>query len=86
MTDTYTDHRQNDISGIKVTNGEVVIDSQCLEDDTPLSIMSCDGVKLYINGELCEKNVKYNVTALDEFTTVCDRIPGSRNITITICI
>ena len=84
LTDTYTDHRQNDISGIKVTNGEVVIDSQCLEDDTPLSIMSCDGVKLYINGELCEKNVKYNVTALDEFTTVCDRIPGSRNITITI--
>lgn len=85
LTDTYTDHRQNDISGIKVTNGEVVIDSQCLEDDTPLSIMSCDGVKLYINGELCEKNVKYNVTALDEFTIVCDRIPGSRNITITIC-
>lgn len=84
LTDTYTDHRQNDISGIKVTNGEVVIDSQCLEDDTPLSIMSCDGVKLYINGELCEKNVKYNVTTLDEFTTVCDRIPGSRNITITI--
>lgn len=79
-----TDERQNDISGIKVINGKIIIDNNFIEEDMPLSIMTCHGVKLYINGDLCEENVKYSVTALDELTTVCDRIPESRNITITI--
>ena len=87
LNEDYMDDEQNDsgdICGISVIDGQVIINNKDIEKDNYLTIMSCEGIKLYINGELCEKNTAYNVTALDEISAVGETIRGSRNITISI--
>ena len=78
------EHEENNINGIKVEGGKIVVNKSNMENNAPLTIMSCEGIKLYINGELCEKNTVYNITELDEISTVCETIKGSKNITISI--
>lgn len=86
LNENYINNEQQDAdkSGIRVENEKIIINNESIEDNAPLTIMSCEGIKLYINGELCEKNIKYNVTAVDDITTVSEKIQGSRNITISI--
>lgn len=85
LDDNYINH-ENDINiyGIGVKDGKIIISSENIENNDSLTIMPCYGVKLYINGELCEKDTVYNITALDDIKTVCETIKGSRNITISI--
>lgn len=77
-------HVDAELNGIRVENEKVIIESESIEDNKAFSIMSCEGIKLYINGQLCERNTKYNVTPFDDITTISEKIKGSRNITITI--
>lgn len=75
---------ETNINGIRVEDEKVIIESDSIDDNNTFSIMSCEGIKLYINGQLCDGNNKYNVTPLDDITTVSEKIQGSRNITISI--
>lgn len=83
ITDKHI-HNNAYFNGIRVENEKVIIESNSINETNPFTIMSCEGIKLYINGELCEKNNKYNVTPLDEIVTVSEKIQGSRSITITL--
>ncbi|WP_294404690.1 DUF342 domain-containing protein [uncultured Clostridium sp.] len=77
-------HTNESLKGIRVENEKIIIENDSIEDNNSFSIMSCDGIKLYINGQLCERNNKYIVTPLDDITTVSEKIQGSRNITLTM--
>ncbi|MCQ2017533.1 DUF342 domain-containing protein [Clostridium butyricum] len=86
IDDIYIDDEQNNVSlyGIGVENEKFIINSNFDEESTPFTIMTCEGIKLYINEELCREDTKYNVTEADKIRTVSETIEGKRNINISI--
>ncbi|WP_294377625.1 DUF342 domain-containing protein [uncultured Clostridium sp.] len=84
---TY-DNKSKNIStnnnGIRVENGKIIVENNDDDFNKNFIIESCIGINLYINGELCRKNTKYNVTQFDNITFESDKIQGTRNITITM--
>ncbi len=86
IDDIYIDDEQNNVSlyGIGVENEKIIINSNFDEESTPFTIMTCEGIKLYINEELCLEDTKYNVTASDKIRTVSETVEGKRNINISI--
>ncbi|WP_243145962.1 Jag N-terminal domain-containing protein [Clostridium chromiireducens] len=68
-------------NGAKVESGKIIVTDNDLGE---ITIKSCDNIKLYINGELCNEKRAYKVTQFDKISYKGVKTEASKNVKITI--
>lgn len=70
--------------GARVENGKIIITENDKEESSEsITIKPCEGIKLYINGELCNEKMNYKVTQYDEIEYKSEKTEAAKNVKVT---
>lgn len=71
--------------GARVENGKIIVTENDNEDSSEsITIKPCEGIKLYINRELCNEKMSYKVTQHDEIEYKSEKTEAVKNVKVTI--
>jgi len=70
--------------GARVYNGEIIVNQNHEEKSGDITIRSCEGIKLFINGNACNDRMSYKITEYDEIYYKSEKTEGKRNVSATV--
>ena len=71
--------------GARVENGKIIVTEDYKnEHSESITIKSCSGIKLFINGNPCNENMRYNINEQDKIEYRSEKTESVRNVTVSI--
>ena len=82
--DNNIDGEDNQI-GARVENGKIIVTEDYKnEHSESITIKPCSGIKLFINGNPCNQNMRYNINEQDKIEYESEKTESARNVTVSI--
>ncbi|AGX43199.1 DUF342 domain-containing protein [Clostridium saccharobutylicum] len=83
LKETNKCDKMQTVVGAKVENGKIIVCKKPSDNDSEtVTIKSCDGIELLINGQPCDNKTLYTITELDKIEYISKKTEAIRNFNI----